>query len=71
MNAQTFADMSETEFDGLIERYIEREANGYAEMPADIFFDLLLERMATQKEETVHLKIGLDPDRERYGSAWE
>ena len=62
MKAQTFADMSEAEFDGLIERYIEREAHGYGEMPTDIFFDLLLTQKAAQSDETVNLEISLAPE---------
>ena len=62
MNAQTFADMSQTEFDDLIERYIEREAHGYGEMPADIFFDLLLTRMAEQNDETANFEISITPE---------
>lgn len=38
MSQQTFAEMSETEFDTLIDSYIEREAASYGEMPAEIFF---------------------------------
>ena len=62
MKAQTFADMSQTEFDDLIERYIEREAYGYGEMPADIFFDLLLTRMAEQNNETANFDISITPE---------
>lgn len=62
MKAETFADMSQTEFDDLIERYIEREAYGYGEMPADIFFDLLLTRMAEQNDETANLEISITPE---------
>ena len=62
MKAQTFADMSQPEFDDLIERYIEREAYGYGEMPADIFFDLLLTRMAEQNDETANFEISIMPE---------
>ncbi|MBC8265318.1 MAG: hypothetical protein H8E47_14495 [Anaerolineales bacterium] len=37
MSPQTFAEMSEVEFDTLIDDYIEREAAGYGDMPAGIF----------------------------------
>jgi len=37
MSQQTFAEMSEAEFDTLIDNYIEREAAGYGEMPTEVF----------------------------------
>lgn len=48
MSQQIMADMSETEFDSMIDNYIERESNRYGELPLEIFFDLLLERTKTQ-----------------------
>ena len=68
---QTFAEMSEKEFEALIDSYIDREATGYGEMPAEIFFDLLLERIAAKATEPLHLEISvvddhlvITPDRE-------
>jgi hypothetical protein len=43
MSQQRFADMSETEFDALIEGHIERTATGAGELLADVFLDVLLE----------------------------
>jgi len=71
MTNQRFADMSEPEFDQLLDDYIQRTATGYGEMPAEIFFDLLAERMTEQIDETLNLSIELvdqnlviSPDRE-------
>ena len=63
MSQQTFAEMSETEFDTLIDGYIDREATGYGEIPAEIFFDLLLERIAARAGETLNLEIVVVEDR--------
>jgi hypothetical protein len=71
MSQQTFAKMSDVEFDALIDGYIEREAAGYGEMPADIFLDLLLERSAAKARQPLNLEITvvddhlvITPDRE-------
>jgi len=63
--------MSEAEFDALIDDYIEREAAGYGEMPAEIFFDLLLERSAAKTRQLLNLEVTvvddhlvITPDRE-------
>jgi hypothetical protein len=62
MTKKRFDEMSEAEFDGLIEDHIERTATGYGEMPADIFLDLLTERMADKVSETVNLSIDMGAD---------
>jgi hypothetical protein len=71
MSQQTFAEMGEAEFDTLIDDYIEREAAGYGEMPAEIFLDLLLERSAAKATQPLNLEITvvddhlvITPDRE-------
>jgi hypothetical protein len=71
MSQQTFAKMSDVEFHALIDGYIEREAAGYGEMPADIFLDLLLERSAAKARQPLNLEITvvddhlvITPDRE-------
>lgn len=71
MSQQTFAEMSEAEFDALIDGYIDREAAGYGEMPAEIFFDLLLERSAAKARQSLNLEVAvvddhlvITPDRE-------
>lgn len=71
MTKKRFDDMSEAEFDSLVDGYIERTATGYGEMPAEFFLDLLVERMAAKADETVNLSIDVSeedlvitPDRE-------
>ena len=72
MTKKQFEDMSEAEFDSLVDGYIERTATGYGEMPAQFFLDLLVERMAAKVDETVNLSIDVSegddlvitPDRE-------
>jgi hypothetical protein len=62
MSQQRFSDMSEAEFDALIESHIERTAAGAGEMPVDIFFDILLERIGTRTASTLTLKIDVSDD---------
>lgn len=62
MTKKRFDDMSEAEFDSLIDGYIERTAIGYGEMPAEFFLDLLIERMVAKVDETVNLSIGVSED---------
>jgi hypothetical protein len=62
MNQQRFSEMSEAEFDALIEGHIERTAASHGEMPADIFVDVLLERIATRTSATVTLEIDVEDD---------
>lgn len=54
--------MNDAEFDALIDGYIERTARGYGEMPVEVYFDLLAERMEKQVEETVMLSIDVSED---------
>jgi hypothetical protein len=62
MNQHDFADMSEAEFDALIDSHIERTATGADGLPATIFFDLLLERIAAQTNATLTLNIDVTDD---------
>lgn len=69
-----FGEMSQAEFDDLVAGYIDRMAAGYGEMPAEIFLDLLAERIATKADETINLslevvggKLVITPDREVAG----
>jgi hypothetical protein len=62
MTKKQFDKMSETEFDALVEGYIERTATGYGEMPAEHFLGLLTERIAAKTEETVNLSIDVVGD---------
>ena len=68
------SEMSQAEFDDLVEDAIDRMATGYGEMPAGIFLDLLAERIATRADETLNLsleiiggKLVITPDREVAG----
>jgi hypothetical protein len=63
MSQQRFSDMSEAEFDSLIEGHIERTAASYGEMPADVFIDVLLERIAAKTRTTLMLEIDVTDDR--------
>jgi hypothetical protein len=62
MNQHHFADMNEAEFDALIDSHIERTAAGSGEMPANVFLDLLLERIAAQTSTTLTLNIDVTDD---------
>ena len=55
--SQSMSEMDETEFDALIDGHIQRVATGYGEMPADVFFDVLLERIATRVDTMMTLEI--------------
>lgn len=71
MTSKNFTEMTDSEFDTLINGYIDREATRYGEMPADIFFDLLLERITAKANQTLNLLVNIvdnhlviTPDRE-------
>lgn len=71
MNAQTFTHMSETDFDQMIESYINSVATQGDDMDIALFFDLLFDRIAAQTEQTVTLAVAVHnnevfimPDRE-------
>jgi hypothetical protein len=72
MSKKRFDEMNVAEFDSLIDGYIERTATGYGETPAELFLDLLVERMEGRADETVNLSIDVSetddlviiPDRE-------
>lgn len=49
MTQQRLANMSEADFDALIDAYIERMSTGQDEIPAEFFLDLLLERVASKR----------------------
>lgn len=57
MNEPRLSDMSEAEFDAMIEGHIERTAGGDRELEAEVFVDLLLERIAARAESPVTLAI--------------
>ncbi len=62
MSQQRFADMSEAEFDALIDGHIERTAAGESELPVDVFLDVLLERIAARTSATLTLNIDVADD---------
>jgi hypothetical protein len=62
MTKKRLDEMSEAEFDSLIDGYIERTAIGYGEMPAEFFLDLLVERLEARADETVNLSIDVRED---------
>ena len=62
MSQQRFADMSEAEFNALIDSHIERTAGGTGEMPAEVFLDVLLERIAARTSATLTLNIDVTND---------
>ena len=53
-------EMSEDEFDELIDNYIERSSHGYGEMPMSIFFELLFENLAHPVQETIDLRLRIN-----------
>jgi hypothetical protein len=46
----------------LIDGYIERSSQGYGEMPASVFFELLFERMSKEATETIELEVEIVDD---------
>jgi hypothetical protein len=62
MRQQRFADMSEAEFDALSDGHIERTEASAGEMPADVFLDVLLERIAARASATLTLNIDVTYD---------
>jgi len=62
MTQKTFAELNAEEFDALLDGFIAREATGYGEMPAEIFFDLLLARAEAQVAETINLAVSFQGD---------
>ncbi len=59
---QRLSDLSEAEFDALIEGHIARTASGAGDLPADVFVDLLFERVAAQSARPVTLSITVHGD---------
>ena len=57
MSTKALTEMSQPEFDALIDGYIERESKSYGAMPAEIFFDLLLERIEKKAKRAVNVKV--------------
>src|SRR5688572_10544617 len=55
MSEPRLTEMSDAEFEALIDGHIERTAAGANEVPADIFVDLLLERFDVQADAPITL----------------
>jgi hypothetical protein len=62
MSEPRLSDMSEAEFDAMIEGHIELTARGDRELEADVFVDLLLERIEARAEAPVTLAIDVHGD---------
>ncbi len=62
MSQQTFASMSQTDFEQLIDGYIDRAADEMDMIPVDHFFDLLFHRITANHVQTVTLLVTLDHD---------
>lgn len=56
MSEQKIKTIDFDEFQSLVDGFIERSSQGYGEMPASIFFELLFERMAERVTETIELE---------------
>jgi hypothetical protein len=62
MSQRRLSAMSEAAFDALIEGHIERAAAGSTDMPAGVFVDILLERMAENSGTTITLAVDVAGD---------
>ena len=62
MSEQRLTTISDAEFDALIEGHIERTTAGKGEVPGEVFFDVLLERIAANAGETVTLEVAIEGD---------
>lgn len=59
---QGLSELSDTEFDALVEAHIERTAAGQGELSADVFIDLLVERSEAKSALPVTLSITVHGD---------
>lgn len=63
MTYQNLDEMSQAEFDDLIEGYITRTAAGYGEMPAEQFLNLWLERLIDRADPTPAPSVDVNDSR--------
>jgi hypothetical protein len=56
MSEQTITTMDFEEFQSLIDRFIERSSHEFGEMPASVFFELLLKKMAERRQTSQELE---------------
>src|SRR5262245_40710898 len=62
MSQRRLSTMSEVAFDALIDSHIERAGAGSTAIPADVFVDVLLERMAENSGTTITLAVDVEGD---------
>ena len=60
MSMQRFSEMTEQQFDQLIDNYIDRAAQYEADVPAEFFFALLAQRLSQTVDETVTLLVDVE-----------
>ena len=60
MFTQRFSAMTEQQFDQLIDQYIDRAAQDEADVPAEVFFDLLNQRLSQRVDEPVTLLVDVE-----------
>lgn len=60
MSMQQFSEMTEQQFDQLIDSYIDRAAQDEADVPAEFFFELLAQRLSQTADETVTLLVDVE-----------
>jgi len=60
MSTQRFSAMTEQQFDQLIDQYIDRAAQDEADVPAEVFFDLLNQRLSQRVDEPVTLLVDVE-----------
>lgn len=62
MSEPRLSELSEAEFEAMIEGHIERMARGDRELEADVFVDLLLERIEAKAEIPITVTIDVHGD---------
>jgi hypothetical protein len=62
MSQRRLSEMSEATFDALIDSHIERATAGSTDMPAEVFVDVLLERIAANSGATITLAVDVTGD---------
>lgn len=62
MSEGQLSQVSEANFDALIEDHIERAMAGHGELPADVLIDLLFERIAAKADVPIILSIDMCGD---------
>lgn len=60
MSMQRFSEMTEQQFDQLVDSYIDRAAQDETDVPAEVFFDLLAQRLSQRVDEPVTLLVDVE-----------